>query len=119
MPEPTVTLPEHNPDGDSVEFSQSEIARFADDAPRQIKTMAEKFKAVGQYSDPTSMNFYLCLVFVSPEQKNAFLKALGGEANLDFFDGVEAARVLNIQLPPALLKEKKRNAEFDSLAMTP
>lgn len=110
---------EHNPDGDGIELSQSEIARFADDALRQIKTMADKFKEVGQYSDPTSANFYVCLVFISDEQKNAFLKAVGIGPNIELIDGVEVCKTLGIDLPPAMLKEKARNAEFDQPAMMP
>lgn len=71
-------------------------------------------------SAATDGDFYLCVIFASQEQVEAFLKATGvGKINDRFIDGREMARAMGVNLQPCALKTKlkKPSSRLANLVM--
>lgn len=114
----------YTPDFDSSDAPEDE--GFIEAAEGQHKKMLGDFEQADKILTNTKSavvsgvdtNYYFCVVFVSEEQKNAFLQASGWDeyGGKRFLNGIEIAQAMGIELPSAYLatdsKPDKSLAEF-------
>ena len=92
-----------NPEGNLEESTVEELGAIEKGFRERAAAEKERFLAA------TETSFYTCLVFDSGAQCDAFLKATGldkGSSDL-FVDGRVLAKMMGIELPPAIVDFKR------------
>lgn len=96
-------LKDSNPEGDLEEQTMEELGAVEKGFRQRAADERERFLAA------TETSFYCCLVFDSGAQCDAFLKGTGldkGQSDL-FVDGRVLAKMMGIELPPAVVDLKR------------
>ena len=87
---------EYTGDPERDSYKEAELSLEALQNKERKKALREKIKST------TDSGYWCCLCFESREQKEAFLEGLGiSDLGDMYIDGLEAARRLKVDLPPA------------------